>query len=152
MVNCLSYNIVIICSVVAETSITLEALGEWFYECIEIAATIILRHPSPPIVFPVLILISSFQMSGTTFICSHIGCGTTFKSKSGYQQHMKRHLGIYKYHCPYCNKGLDSSNNVKEHLRIHHTGIHGYHCTKCKLQCDNVHALKDHLEQNKCTV
>ena len=92
----------------------------------------------------------SLQASGFPYVCSHVTCGATFKSKSGYQQHMKRHLGIFKYHCPYCQKGLGSSEYVKEHLRIHHTGLHGYHCNKCRQEFPNVSKLRIHLDQNQC--
>ena len=63
---------------------------------------------------------------------------------------MKRHLGIYLYHCPYCNKGLSGTTNVKEHLKAQHTGLLGFHCIKCGQDCKTFKALKMHLESCEC--
>ena len=81
----------------------------------------------------------------TVFPCSYPGCGIILKSKHTYQQHVKRHMGIYQFQCPYCNKGINRTNDMKEHLKKYHTGIRGFHCIKCQQEFTSVHQLKDHL-------
>ena len=83
-------------------------------------------------------------------MCTEPGCGAHLKTKWNYKQHMKRHLGLYHYYCPYCNKGLGNTLRVKEHLQKYHTGLLGYHCLKCSLEFDTVHLLKEHLSQKSC--
>ena len=101
-----------------------------------------------------LIVLFTFQVlsSGCAlFPCTQPGCGAVLKTKWSHSQHMKRHLGIYLYHCPYCNKGLSGTTNVKEHLKAQHTGLLGFHCVKCQQEFKSVHELRDHLEQQNCS-
>ena len=92
-----------------------------------------------------------FQNSCGPYICSYPGCGAAIKRRSHFNWHMKKHLGIYPYNCPYCDKGVNNTGMLKEHLKTHHTGINGYHCIKCKLEFPNVHQLRAHLQNNICT-
>ena len=82
--------------------------------------------------------------------CTFGGCGACLSTRRGFQMHMKRHLGIYQYQCPYCNKGLSATNDIKYHLRSEHTGMFGIHCNLCRQEFDNVRLLKAHLEANVC--
>ena len=92
-----------------------------------------------------------FQMiSAGFYACSHPGCGAIIKSKSDFSWHVKRHLGIFKYNCPYCSKGVSNTGMLKEHLKTHHTGLLGYHCITCKQEMRSVHELKAHLQQESC--
>ena len=93
---------------------------------------------------------SAFQGIGR-YPCSHPGCGAVLNFEKNYHQHMKRHLGIYPYHCPYCNKGLSATGQMKYHLKSQHTGLMGFHCNKCRQEFRHVRQLKFHLEQNNCT-
>ena len=90
-------------------------------------------------------------VGGGGYPCTYPGCGAILKFKTNFAPHMRKHLGIYQYYCPYCNKGLSATNDIKKHLRIHHTGLYGYHCNKCKKEFENVHRLKDHLAQKSCS-
>ena len=85
------------------------------------------------------------------FRCEHVGCGSTFASIRGYQQHVKRHSGIYQYPCPYCNKGFSATINLKKHLRLEHTGMLGFHCTRCGEEFQNLNRLRNHLQFGNCT-
>ena len=82
--------------------------------------------------------------------CGHPGCVATFASRVGYRQHLNRHAGIYQYHCPYCNKGLNGTKDIKHHLKSTHTGMFGFHCIHCTKECASVHVLKYHLDNNAC--
>ena len=90
-----------------------------------------------------------FQVS-SVYKCTHPGCAATFITRSGYLMHIKRHSGVYFYNCPYCQKGMSSTNVVKKHLKAAHTGKLGYHCNRCQEEFLNVHILKSHLQQNVC--
>ena len=92
-----------------------------------------------------------FQNSDRRYPCTYPNCGAIFKYYDGYRHHMKRHQGIYLYQCPYCQKGLSSTNATKHHLKSQHTGQFGYHCIKCQLEFGNIHQLKTHLELNNCS-
>ena len=91
-----------------------------------------------------------FQTFSVHFDCTHPGCGATFRSKSGYQRHLKRHMGIYQYQCPYCDKGINTPHDIKTHLQHHHTGMLGFHCVHCKGEFETIHLLKTHLQKNTC--
>ena len=54
-------------------------------------------------------------------------------------------MGIYQYQCPYCNKGINTTNGTKTHIKKYHTGIKGFHCNRCRQEFDSVHQLKVHL-------
>ena len=82
--------------------------------------------------------------------CNHPGCEATFRTQLGFKRHQMRHDGIYQYHCPYCNKGLHATKNIKDHLCSQHTGLFGFHCNKCRKEFETVHLLKTHLEQTNC--
>lgn len=81
--------------------------------------------------------------------CTFPGCPAVFTSRSGFKRHILRHQGIYPYHCPYCDKGLSCTNDIKKHLKSVHTGQYGFHCVSCLQQLDSVHALKAHIETCK---
>ena len=83
------------------------------------------------------------------FPCTYPGCNAKLKYKRGLDEHMKRHEGIYRYVCPYCDKGLGGTSNAKLHIQ-HHTGLYGYHCNKCQLEFPKVKLLKAHLDQKSC--
>ena len=87
-----------------------------------------------------------------TYQCDKQGCGSVFKHKRNLTQHRKKHINIYPYNCPYCNKGIGNSKNVKNHLKVNHTGLFGFHCIKCRKEFENIHKLRDHLQQNNCSV
>ena len=59
---------------------------------------------------------------------------------------MKKHAGIYPYHCPYCNKGIHTLDSIKVHIKTHHTGLLGFHCNRCKLEFNQINELKSHLD------
>ena len=86
------------------------------------------------------------------YLCTHENCGKVIKTQLGFKRHLERHQGIYQYYCPYCRKGLSSTNDIKEHLHKQHTGILGYSCIKCRQEFQTVHVLKDHLDQNDCSI
>ena len=86
------------------------------------------------------------------FPCTYPGCGAILKFKNNYNLHMRKHQGIYPYHCPYCNKGLGATQLVKRHLMTSHTGLLGFHCITCKQEFQNVLQLTLHLQQNSCTM
>ena len=65
----------------------------------------------------------------------------------GCRYHVQRHAGIYPYHCPYCDKGLACTNDVRHHLRVKHTGKLGFHCIRCGLEFQSVKLLKKHIEE-----
>ena len=92
------------------------------------------------------------QTEEGSFACTYPGCGAVFRHRTGCYTHMRRHRGIYLYHCPYCNKGLSATRDIKYHLRKYHTGLLGYHCVTCKQEFKNVKMLKLHLEQKKCSL
>ena len=84
------------------------------------------------------------------FHCPHPGCNATFTSDSGYKRHLNRHAGLHQYNCPYCNKGLSSTKDVKKHLRSTHTKLFGFHCINCSQEFVSVHHLKQHLDSMEC--
>ena len=92
-----------------------------------------------------------FQFTGPGLSCTYPGCGAVLKSRWGYQQHMKRHVGIHQYYCPYCNKGLSGTKDIKRHLKSQHTGLFGFHCVRCRVEFETIHLLKAHLNQKSCT-
>ena len=99
------------------------------------------------IVFYFMFQISS---SSTFYPCTHVGCSAVLKTVWSYQQHMRRHAGIYQYNCPYCNKGLNSTTHVKEHLKSQHTGLLGFHCIRCRQEFKHLQLLKTHLMESHC--
>ena len=84
------------------------------------------------------------------YVCSHPGCGAKSNKKWNHLQHMKRHLGIYQYQCPYCNKGLSATRDIKRHLKNMHTGLFGFHCVTCRQEFETIHLLKAHVEKLDC--
>ena len=101
---------------------------------------------------PEHILNSSLLLFQAVYHCEIPGCGAVLKTRWSITQHMKKHMGIYQYHCPYCNKGFYSTTRVKQHLQKQHTGLLGYHCVKCKQEFESIHLLKVHIEENKCQI
>ena len=87
----------------------------------------------------------------TEYRCTFPGCNTTVKTRQGFLYHVQRHQGIYPYRCPYCNKGMNGTSHVKEHITKHHTGLVGYHCNKCRQDFRSVRDLKIHLDENSCS-
>ena len=85
-----------------------------------------------------------------TLSCPHEGCYAMFSSSRGLQLHKERHKGNYQYHCPYCNKGLSATRDVKLHLKSLHTGLLGFHCNKCSQEFSSVRLLKQHLDAEGC--
>ena len=99
------------------------------------------------------LLCSYFQKLSTApgdYVCDQPGCTASFKSVRAYQIHMKRHLGLFQYQCPYCDRSFSSGLNIKEHLRDKHTGIHGFYCVHCKVEMQNLYWLKEHLKHSSC--
>ena len=50
------------------------------------------------------------------FICTE--CGRTFARKDKLQDHIDLHKGLFKYKCPFCQKGLNNSGALCNHKRI----------------------------------
>ena len=50
------------------------------------------------------------------FICNE--CGRTFARKDKLQDHIDLHKGLFKYKCPFCQKGLNNSGALCNHKRI----------------------------------
>ena len=50
------------------------------------------------------------------FVCPE--CGRTFARKDKLQDHIDLHKGLFKYKCPFCQKGLNNSGALCNHKRI----------------------------------
>ena len=74
-------------------------------------------------------------------------CAATFTSAVGLRYHVMRHSGAYPYYCPYCNKGVAGTKDLKTHLKANHNlgGRAGFVCIHCQFELASIHALKDHL-------
>ena len=90
------------------------------------------------------------QKLDKTLLCTYAGCDARFSSTRGLTIHEKKHQGIYQYRCPYCDKGLYCTNDVKTHLKSSHTAKFGFHCLHCPQEFTSVHLLKQHLHSKQC--
>ena len=70
-------------------------------------------------------------------------CYKTLSSLS-YKMHMDAHNKIYRYRCPYCNKGFNATNSLKSHVSWH-TGIKEYACELCGKEYRNNSNLTAHM-------
>merc|ERR1712129_113244 len=78
------------------------------------------------------------------FICSFDSCGKRFTTKTGLNEHIKRHIGDKRHKCPYCNKAFVSSSNLKGHIRTH-TGEKPFECKHCEMKFSHNNSLRTHI-------
>ncbi|KAL8603945.1 hypothetical protein ACOMHN_038989 [Nucella lapillus] len=64
---------------------------------------------------------------------------------------------IYRFHCDICGKGVESKQNLQNHIAVHHDGVKRYGCEYCdqRFVCASTlkyHTLKEHTieQQYKC--
>ena len=67
-------------------------------------------------------------------------------NSTGLRQHANLHLGIYRYHCSYCGKGMSSITALKEHEGAVHTNTDAFHCEQCGDTFRRFMSLKEHRE------
>jgi len=60
--------------------------------------------------------IKSVHLEIKPFICPE--CGKAFARKDKLQDHIDLHKGLFKYKCPFCQKGLNNSGALCNHKRI----------------------------------
>ena len=54
------------------------------------------------------------------FSCVYPNCTRRYKSKVGYNQHIKTHMDWQsEFSCPVCDKGFDFKKYLDEHLKVH---------------------------------
>ena len=53
-------------------------------------------------------------------ICSI--CGKSLSTTTGYNQHLKHHMGIYKHICKECGKAFTAKVGLENHIRREHQG------------------------------
>ena len=60
--------------------------------------------------------IKAIHLEIRPFVCPE--CGKTFARKDKLQDHIDLHKGLFKYKCPFCQKGLNNSGALCNHKRI----------------------------------
>ena len=75
-------------------------------------------------------------------------CHKILQTKVGYDDHMKRHQGVYRYNCTFCNKGFSGLKDLKEHT-TKHTNENYFKCTKCTESFRYHNQWKTHEEKHK---
>uniref|UniRef100_A0A8D8HDM6 Zinc finger protein 425 n=1 Tax=Culex pipiens TaxID=7175 RepID=A0A8D8HDM6_CULPI len=65
------------------------------------------------------------------FKCPMDGCGKSFKSKIGLDEHVAGHTGNYPMSCNVCGKGFVNQSYLTAHLRIH-ADEKTFRCNICK--------------------
>ena len=88
---------------------------------------------------------SSPPPDGPPYKCSQ--CSESLTTLQGYRYHIQRHSGLYPYYCPYCNKGISCTKDMKTHLKAKHTGVRGFTCMICRQEWQSVHELTAHVQQ-----
>ena len=88
------------------------------------------------------VFLRQIQPTGA-YVCSL--CNKPFKYKRSLQVHKKTHQGIYRYICPYCNKGCTSTAMLKGHIANKHTGVKEFKCSLCNEEFTYPVNLKTHM-------
>lgn len=73
-------------------------------------------------------------------------CNKVIRDKSGLRRHLNIHLGIYRYHCQYCGKGMSSATGLKEHESTLHTFQDSFVCGVCGETFRRFLQLKQHKD------
>ncbi len=58
-------------------------------------------------------------------------CGRAFTTRSGFLEHMKRHMGRYRYNCNLCQKGFMNRQHYLGHMNMHENRK-PFACQLCK--------------------
>lgn len=62
------------------------------------------------------------------YSCSY--CEDKFISRSGWNLHMKRHVGKYEFFCVICRKGFMKRNDYEGHMNVH-MNLKPFDCSNC---------------------
>jgi uncharacterized Zn-finger protein len=90
-------------------------------------------------------------MEPENFTCTHEGCERTYTNSFNLKRHIESyHLGLKKFFCAICNKGLSSKQNMREHSFIHE-GTKPYKCKfpRCPESFRQLSQLKMHQKFHK---
>jgi uncharacterized Zn-finger protein len=84
-------------------------------------------------------------------VCTFEGCGKEFKSEWILKDHEKTHQNDYKFFCQYdgCSKKYNTRSNFEVHLRKH-VGVRPYKCHLCQKKFISNWNKSKHMRLGKC--
>lgn len=71
-------------------------------------------------------------------------CDKTIDSSTQMKYHLMKHEGMYPYNCPMCNKGYIANSVLQDHIRRKHTGEKPFECQQCSKRFPTNGALAQH--------
>ena len=75
------------------------------------------------------------------FPCEH--CGHCLTSAHSLRLHMNRHLGLFRFRCPVCNKGFHQKLHLRGHMSSHDKALQ----SQCP-GCDKAFAREDTMKRH----
>ena len=129
----------VVCNVLATTTVTIHV--QVFKLNLEDIRHGRIFQSALMILFYIWLLCVFFQ---TCYQCPQ--CSNVMSTKQGYDQHMRRHMGTYRYTCHYCSKGFSSKKDMMQHMTIH-TNQNYFKCKFCEQTFRYHIARKNHERQ-----
>lgn len=58
-------------------------------------------------------------------------CNKTIDGSTQMKYHLMKHEGMFPYNCPLCNHGYTANSLLQDHMRRKHTGEKPFQCQQC---------------------
>lgn len=71
-------------------------------------------------------------------------CDKTIDSSTQMKYHLMRHEGMFPYNCPLCHHGYTANSVLQDHIRRKHTGEKPFECQQCLKRFPTNGALAQH--------
>lgn len=71
-------------------------------------------------------------------------CDKTIDSSTQMKYHLMRHEGMFPYNCPLCSNGYTANSILQDHIRRKHTGEKPFECKQCFKRFPTSGALAQH--------
>ncbi|KAK3912045.1 Zinc finger protein 287 [Frankliniella fusca] len=71
-------------------------------------------------------------------------CNKTIDSSTQMKYHIMRHEGMFPYNCPLCSNGYTANSVLQDHIRRKHTGEKPFQCQQCSKRFPTNGALAQH--------